>query len=268
LRTPELITAIYFSYALVLAVTLRLPARRRGQIAGLATVVNAAVIALAIALPSSWLRDLVPGLCLIAAYRLSGLFFVRPMEPLEQYLAAADRKLFEKFDVDALVSRAPRIGLEYLEGAYMMAAPLVGLAFFGFLLAGESDRLDRFWTLVLIVEYICFGMMPWLQTRPPWLLEGPAAISRRPILMRTVNAAMVDRVLMPVNTFPSGHAATALAVALSVMPLAPVAGAMLIGLALSVALGSIVGRYHYAVDAVLGIALTLVVWAGLRASGA
>jgi membrane-associated phospholipid phosphatase len=117
------------------------------------------------------------------------------------------------------------------------------------------------------VEFICFGMLPWIQTRPPWVLEPPGAIDARHLTMRAANRFFVRRALMPVNTFPSGHAATALAVALATFPIAPPAGALFLVLAMSIAVGSVIGRYHYALDAAAGIALTLVTWTALNLPG-
>ena len=57
------------------------------------------------------------------------------------------------------------------------------------------------------------------------------------------------------NTLPSGHAAGAAAVAVLVWrsgsPLAPI----FVLLAVAIAIGTVVGRYHYAVDSVSGVLL-------------
>jgi membrane-associated phospholipid phosphatase len=63
-----------------------------------------------------------------------------------------------------------------------------------------------------------------------------------------------------VNTFPSGHAAEALAAALlTAAAPAPVNMLMLVN-ALAVSAGAVLGRYHYAVDAVAGWVVAVVVW--------
>jgi membrane-associated phospholipid phosphatase len=57
------------------------------------------------------------------------------------------------------------------------------------------------------------------------------------------------------NTLPSGHAAGAAAVAVMVWrsgsPLSPVFAVLAIG----IAFGTVRGRYHYAMDTILGVAL-------------
>jgi membrane-associated phospholipid phosphatase len=59
------------------------------------------------------------------------------------------------------------------------------------------------------------------------------------------------------NTFPSGHVAAALATAFAVYACLPSAGLSLGLLALAITAGSVVGRYHYAADALAGAALAL-----------
>jgi membrane-associated phospholipid phosphatase len=63
-----------------------------------------------------------------------------------------------------------------------------------------------------------------------------------------------------VNTFPSGHAAASLAVALGVIGAVPWAGTVLLGLALGICVACVVGRYHYLIDVVAGAAVALILW--------
>ena len=73
--------------------------------------------------------------------------------------------------------------------------------------------------------------------------------------MRLVGAASIQ-----VNTFPSGHAAEALAAALLVTgaPL-PVVIVMWLN-AVAVSAAAVLGRYHYAADALAGWAVAFLVW--------
>ena len=116
---------------------------------------------------------------------------------------------------------------------------------------------DRFWAVVLITDFICFGCLPWIQSRPPRTLEtgDPWRSAFRRFNQRVVSAANIQ-----VNTCPSGHAAEAAAAALLVCNApAPVVAGMVFA-ALAVSAGAVYGRYHYAVDAISGWAVALVVW--------
>ena len=72
---------------------------------------------------------------------------------------------------------------------------------------------------------------------------------------------MTDRFTIRVNTFPSGHVAGSLAVALAVGSVLPAIGAALLLLALAIAVACVVGRYHYIIDAVAGALLAIVICA-------
>jgi len=54
------------------------------------------------------------------------------------------------------------------------------------------------------------------------------------------------------NTFPSGHTAASVAAALVVATYLPLDGLIFGLIAVSIAIGSVVGRYHYAADAFVG----------------
>jgi membrane-associated phospholipid phosphatase len=71
-----------------------------------------------------------------------------------------------------------------------------------------------------------------------------------------------------VNTFPSGHVAVTIAVAVGVISTLPVTGAILLGLAASISVACVVGRYHYAVDVLAGAALGTIVCTVVEICGA
>jgi membrane-associated phospholipid phosphatase len=69
---------------------------------------------------------------------------------------------------------------------------------------------------------------------------------------------VLSRASIQLNTFPSGHAATAVAAALAVGARLPLPGLMMSVIALGILGGSVLGRYHYAADALSGAVLALV----------
>jgi len=66
---------------------------------------------------------------------------------------------------------------------------------------------------------------------------------------------MVQTFTIRANTFPSGHVAGSLAVAIAVAEVMPMTGAALMLVALFITLATIVGRYHYCLDAVAAVGL-------------
>jgi len=129
---------------------------------------------------------------------------------------------------------------------------LVPLAFAIVWTAGTLADVDRFWTAVLVAGFLCYGSLPWLVSRPPRSLDAPQGTAAG---VRGVNERVLARVSHGLNTFPSGHVAVSLAAALQVMPISRPAGIGLLVVAAAIAIGAMVGRYHYAADVVVGAAI-------------
>jgi hypothetical protein len=206
-------------------------------------------------------RDWLPAAQILVGYWLSGPFFHAPMPGAERRLMAGDDWWFRAGGLEWFARRAPRAVLELLEGAYTSAYVVVPAGFgLARWLGGPIDA-DSYWTPVVLAELLCYGALPWLQTRTPGSLRHRVEIDDRPVAMRRLNRIVQRRASIQVNTLPSGHAAGAMATALAAGAAAPVLIAPLAALAILIALASVVGRYHYALDSILGLA------AGAAAAG-
>jgi membrane-associated phospholipid phosphatase len=265
-RTSEWVAAGYFTYLLAVALV-KLPARARRAAVRFSLASLLVVLFPRIVPPdAAWrepMRDWLPVLSLLLGYWLSGRYFVAPMPAVERRFLAVDHRLYDA-GLSAMVAAAPRLVIEVLELAYLSCFVFVPGGMLVLFLAGAAEHADRFWTLVLIGEFGSFGMLPWIQTRPPRDIEPPNVIDRRRFAMRDINQTMVRTTSIGANTFPSGHVAGSLAAAIAVAEAVPgMAVPMFIGSAL-ISISTVVGRYHYAVDAIAGVALTLTAWAAIR----
>ena len=243
------------------------PRFRRAR-APLLTAAAIAGISAAIGLPSpspgvlAPLRDIVvTSLVLLAGYWLSGLLFAEPNRRLERWLLSVDDALVGRTGLLAGFDRAPRAIVEYFELSYLLVYPIVPAGVLTLALGGHAGEVGRLWAIVLLSEFICYGMLPWLPTRPPRVVESVAPGPQRLLSVRPLNLAIANRASIQANTLPSGHAAGAFAVALAVGSTMPAAGAAFMVLAMSISIAAVVGRYHYAVDSVLGVLLAFLVWA-------
>ena len=99
-------------------------------------------------------------------------------------------------------------------------------------------------------------MLPWIQTAPS------SARTRRamagPFPRRQL--APSGSTSIQANTFPSGHAAEGLAAALLVAGAGPTIVTAMLLIAVAISAGAVLGRYHYAADAIAGWVVALVVW--------
>jgi len=222
-----------------------------------------AVIAASAALSAQYVDSfairslLLPIASLVLGYRSTGFLWRAADCRAESILIGADLSL----RIPQLAARAPRVAAEFLEGAYAAVYPLIPLTLWLHMRFARSPDADWFWAVILVTDYVCFAMLPWIQTRPPRALEPEPpwrASTRR------LNLGILHKVSIQMNTVPSGHAAEALACALILIDAPSAVVASLFGLALSISAGALLGRYHYAIDIALGWAVALMVWSLLR----
>jgi len=203
----------------------------------------------------------VPAAVLLAGYWLSGLLFVERDERLERWLQSVDEALIGRTGALAWFRNAPRAVIEYFELSYLLVYIIVPAGALTLVLGGHPEQVGRFWTVVLLAEFTCYAMLPWLQTRPPRALDDAPSDLRRRVLIRSLNLGIVNRASIQVNTLPSGHTAGAMATALAVGSTMPAAGAVFLVFAASIAVAAVFGRYHYVVDSVLGLVVAAIAWA-------
>jgi membrane-associated phospholipid phosphatase len=248
----------YISYLAAVSLTRRDFARVRPVLL-IAAAVAWGAFALRRGLPlSPVLSVVVPSIVLLAGYWLSGLLFVRPNLPLERWLHAVDDRVLIRSGVLERYRHSPDAVQAFFELSYLLVYVAVPAGATTVIVSGHPEHVDRFWTVVLLAEFVCYGMLPWLQTRPPRALE-PAGDTRIGGVRR-LNLRLVNQASIQVNTLPSGHAAGAFATALAIVSISPIAGGAFMLLALSISIATVVGRYHYVVDTVLGALVALAVW--------
>ena len=251
-----LASVIFFTYLSAVAlVAPRLRARARlivlaGSGAGL-TICAVAHFTAASPVLHGWVY---PPALLLLGYWTSGVLFHTPMTHLERTLCALDQAV----NVDGAMRATPPWLRELLELAYAGVYLLVPAVLIVHLTTSQSPDADRFWGIVLATDFICFGTLPWMQTRPPRSLAGIEPWRAR---FRPVNLHMLSKGSIQANTFPSGHAAEAAAAALLVIG-APWPIVVFVAVAaVMVTAGAVLGRYHYAADAIAGWAVAATVWA-------
>jgi membrane-associated phospholipid phosphatase len=250
----------YVSYLAIVSLTRRDFARARPGLLIAAAVAWGAFAGFGHARLSPVLEVVIPSVILLGGYWLSGLLFVRPDVRIEQWLQSVDHRLLTRSGLLAGFYAAPRVVQEFFELSYLLVYVAVPAGATTLVLAGHVDHVARFWAVVLLAEFACYGMLPWIQTRPPRVIESAAAMTSRAAVIRRVNLGLVNRASIQVNTLPSGHAAGALATALAVGSIMPLAGSVFLIAALSISIATVLGRYHYVVDTVLGLLVALAAW--------
>ncbi len=209
---------------------------------------------------TSVIRDWLPTLLFLVAYWTAGLFFTTPNEKLQESLARFDRKIFGHPKEYRASGRTRRSIAAYFELAYLFCYPLLPLGIGALYLARMGHHADEFWAIVLPSAYLCFAALPFAQTLPPRMLRTGGELILPLTRVRKFNLWILHNGSIQVNTFPSAHVATAFSISFALLHFVPWTGVLFLWISVSIAISAVLGRYHYAADALIGAAVALAVF--------
>jgi membrane-associated phospholipid phosphatase len=288
LRAAEGIMLGFLAYTTVAAFELPMPARQRLTITALNTLTAAVIFLLARVTqekPRSFLntvRDWLPAMLILLAYRESGMFFTPdPAHRLDHVFVRWDSLFLQNEWVLAMLTGLAPWPQYYLELAYFCCYPLVPLGLGCLLLAkrkmeienwklgngsvqsaGVQSKIqalnpkivvDHFWTTVLMATLFCYAVYPLFPLTPPRLLFRDLPGPPVPPFLRMANLWLLGNYGVQACIFPSGHVAAVTATALAVHAHRARLGALFLVAAASVAVATVLLRYHYAADALAGV---------------
>jgi membrane-associated phospholipid phosphatase len=266
MRAAEWIQIVFFTILVVAAWKSSLARRRKLRITAFATLAIAAILAARFTsyfLPprfSSIVRDWLPAALLLVPYWQIGEFFSGPDSGIQAKLSAFDVFFFKVVRIQpARVSIGPLLAV-YLELAYVMVYPLIPLGVAALYLGGMRQDLDNYWVVVLLATYTCFAVTPFVPALPPRVLSGYDKFEIPPNSVRALNRWMLSRASIQAITFPSAHVAASAAGALVLLRLEPRVGLIFLWVALSIAVATVVGGYHYAADVLFALLVAVAVF--------
>ena len=114
--------------------------------------------------------------------------------------------------------------------------------------------------MVLVATYLCYAMTPFVPAYPPRDLAGTPPPRAQTGKARIFNRWILKHGSIHAISFPSAHVASAFAVALVLLMVSPTIGLVFLVIAIWISLGAVIGRYHYALDVLLGAATALTVF--------
>jgi hypothetical protein len=127
-------------------------------------------------------------------------------------------------------------------------------------LAGLQRHATEYWSVVLLATYPCYAFTAFVQTHPPRVLQtnsGDTVTGK----IRRFNLWIVRWLSIQLNTFPSAHVTATLGSSLVLLHFVPSVGLAFVLISIGIALGAVLGRYHYAADVLLAAVLTVAVYA-------
>jgi membrane-associated phospholipid phosphatase len=265
LRTPEWILAAYLAYTSALALLLPLADWQRRRIVGANAAAGALYTLLLLAgrrWPGRWsgmARDWAPLAGMILCYEEMG-WFARPhfSHGLEQSWVAWDRALLYGWGLKAGLESLGALLPALLELCYILV-----YAFPVFLMAmiyihHRRERAAEFLTIYMLGLALSYGQFPFWPSDPPRTLFAGQDLPAFDTALRRFALWMLAGAGIHTGVFPSAHVSGAVAGALAAWRIFPdrrwlSRGALLYAAAVAVA--TVYGRYHYAADAVAGIAV-------------
>jgi membrane-associated phospholipid phosphatase len=204
-------------------------------------------------------RDWLPLPLILLAYKVVGwLALPHQSTALEQSWVRWDRLLLNEWGLRRLIESLGPVLPGLLELSYLLvyAIPIYAAALFYF--TQRTERLDDFYVLLLAGTLFAYALYPWFPSEPPRTAFPGEDMPSIMTALRRVNLHLVNGYGIHTGVFPSGHAAAAFAAAFGIRRFLPeqrVRGIGLLVLAALIAIATVYGRYHYAVDALAGFAV-------------
>ncbi|MGH9658463.1 MAG: phosphatase PAP2 family protein, partial [Bryobacteraceae bacterium] len=267
MRPSERILAGYYVYATLLA--LALPARP--GVVRVAVALNLAVLAALACL--AWaddlrrgrllgtIRDWFPLPLLLLAYRQMG--WLAPSShtfELERRWIVWDRLLLRDMGLRAAIESLGPLLPSVLEMSYLLVYAIPAGCLATLYILGRRDRVDALWVTLLLGTLLAYAQFPFWPSEPPRVVfpgEDAPAIDT---LFRRLNWQLLGGYGIHTSVFPSAHVSSAFAASFAMRRALPErrgVSRFLAALAVSIAIATVYGRYHYAVDAVAGFAVAV-----------
>lgn len=209
----------------------------------------------------STLRDWLPAALLLIPYWQVGQFFTGSDPDKERWLAEFDRRFFQTLRIEPAKISIGTVFASYLELSYVLVYPLIPLGLLVLDLTGMQQYINYYWIVVLPATYICFGITPFVQAMPPRSLANYEKFNMPLSPVRKMNSFILRRGSIQAITFPSAHVGSAAASALVLLRIEPLFGLIFLVIALSIAVSTVVGGYHYAADVLLASFVAVFIFA-------
>ena len=254
LRSSESLLLAYFTYVALISAFFISPWRP--------WIVAAAVAVLVIRLArsESWLRDLAPlPFTLIAFHEMD--WFTPPVRDhrLEQSWIVWDRMLLDHHGLRAMIESAGLLLPVFFELCYVLVYTVGFVAVWALLAHGRRSRLDTFWLIYLGGTLGAYALFPYFPSEPPRIVFAGTDLPSIVTDLRRFNLWILGNFSIHSSVFPSAHVSSALSAAWGLFATLPerrwIGWAMAL-YGLCVAIATVYGRYHYAVDVLAGAALS------------
>jgi len=267
LRLSEWALVAFFTYTFLASLAFPLPAVIKVAALGLALGVAVTVVVLdrceRRTQPPlfSMVRDWLPIAFALVAYREMNWFATaHGKHILERSWIVWDRWLLQDCGISRLLESSGWLGPGFLEACYLLVyavGPFTVGILYGY---HRRDLVDRVVLVYLVGTLLAYALFPFFPSDPPRVVFQGLDLPRVMTPLRRLNLAIVGGYGIHSSVFPSAHVSSAFSAAWGLLLFFDKRryGWMLLIYAMSVAVATVYGRYHYASDAAAGIAVSFV----------
>ena len=207
-------------------------------------------------------RDLAPLFATLAAYREMDWFTSSGHDHhLERAWIIWDRTLLDGWHLRSIIESSGPILPGFLELVYLLVYGIGPAVVLLAILARRRDGTDRLWMAYLAGTLGAYALFPFFPSDPPRVLFPSADMPTVMTFLRRVNLYIVGGYGIHSSVFPSAHVSSAFSAAWGLLITIPEKrwiGWSMFAYAALVSIAVVYGRYHYAVDVIAGLAISLV----------
>ncbi len=268
IRRSEWVLLLYFTYVAFIAYGL--PHRRN---AGLNPRLGWCIAVLAVGFlwigdrkdgRQGWsiARDWAPLALTLLAFRELDWFTVLQYSPkYEHAWLKWDQFLLVKCRMYELIVATHYWGPSYLEFCYLLVYSVGAVCITFLYLANGRAQVDRWLVTYLAGTLAAYALIPYFPSLPPRILF--AGVPPEPVsgAIRQFNLWVLREGTIHSGVFPSAHVSSVFSAAWGMFQAAPARSGfawILVAYAVSVAVATVYGRYHYAVDALAGFGISVI----------
>jgi membrane-associated phospholipid phosphatase len=268
LRSAEWLLVIYFGY--VAAIAPRFPLQQ--QLIWRPFLVELLVCTLFLALAYgesrehaklfSIMRDWVPVALILLAFREMDWFSSMPRNvDLELRWVGWDRTILYHWGLQRAVEALGVVGPLYLELCYLLVyavAPFVVAALY---IQRRIRRVNGAVFLYLLGTLLSYALFPYFPSDPPRIAFGASDLPNITTAVRELNLWLLGEFSIHSSVFPSAHVSSVFSASWAFFAFLPERkryGWGMLVYAVSVAVATVYGRYHYAADVAAGIGISLI----------
>lgn len=264
-RTSEWMVVSFFVYTAVLATVrpLNLGARLLSLAAPLLLVLLATAASRYNSSTAQRARDWAIPASVLTGYWQMGWFAQSHDTVWQKVWLSWDRRLLDQWGLRILLEHGLPFLPWLLELSYLLLYLIPPACLVALYQRRAWNRIDRYLLTFAAGTLVTYALLPVIPVESPRLAFAAQDLPAAHSAWRDINVWILDRLDISTSVFPSGHVAVAFSSAFGIKRALPddlKLFAFFLALACSVYLATIYGRYHYAVDGLASIIISLVTW--------